>query len=57
MRKTTGLDCPELTVGDIEQDMSSARVFYWCRKEDVGKRGHEKQLGLTDEEAKSIATN
>jgi hypothetical protein len=34
--------------------MSSARVFYWCRKEDVGKLGHEKQLELTDVEAKSL---
>jgi hypothetical protein len=57
VRKNTGVDWPELTVVDIEKGMSSATVFYWCRKEDVGKRGHEKQLELTDEEAKSIATN
>ena len=57
MRKNTGVDWPELTVVDIQKGMSSATVFYWCRKEDVGKRGHEKQLELTDEEAKSIATN
>jgi hypothetical protein len=57
VRKNIGLDWPELTVVDIEKAMSSATVFYWCRKEDVGKRGHEKQLELTDEEAKSIATN
>jgi hypothetical protein len=44
-------------VVDIEKGMSSATVFYWCTKEEVGKRGHEKQLELTDEEAKSIATN
>ena len=57
VRKNTGVDWPELTVVDIQKGMSSATVFYWCRKEDVGKRGHEKQLELTDEEAKSIATN
>ena len=57
VRKNTGMDWPELTVVDIEKAMSSATVFYWCTKEEVGKRGHEKQLELTDEEAKSIATN
>jgi hypothetical protein len=57
VRKNIGLDWPELTVVDIEKAMSSATVFYWCRKEDVGKLGHEKQLELTDEEAKSIAIN
>jgi hypothetical protein len=57
VRKNIGLDWPELTVVDIEKAMSSATVFYWCRKEDVGKRGHEKQLELTYEEAKSIAIN
>ena len=57
VRKNTGVDWPELTVVDIEKAMSSATVFYGCRKEDVGKRGHEKQLELTDEEAKSIAIN
>ena len=54
VRKKTGLDWPELQVADIEKAMSSATVFYWCRKEDVGKLGHEKQLELTDEEAKSL---
>ena len=34
--------------------MSSVTLFYWCTKEDVGKRGHEQQLELTDEEAESI---
>jgi hypothetical protein len=57
VRKNTGLDWPELTVVDIEKAMSSATVFYWCRKEEVGKRGHEKQLELTDEEAESIGIN
>jgi hypothetical protein len=57
VRKKTGLDWPELEVGEIEKAMSSATVFYWCTKEDVGKRGHEKQLELTDEEAESIAIN
>ena len=57
VRKNTGLDWPELQVGDIEKTMSSATVIYWCRKEDVGKRGHEKQLELTNEEAEFIAIN
>ena len=57
MRKKTGLDWPELKVADIEQAMSSTTVFYWCTKEDVGKRWLEKQLDLTDEEAESIDAN
>jgi hypothetical protein len=57
VRKNTGMDWPELQVGDVEKAMSSVAVFYWCTKEDVGKRGHQKQLQLTDEEAKSIAIN
>jgi hypothetical protein len=55
VRKNTGVDWPELTVIGIEKSMSSATLFYWCRKEDVGKRGHEKQLELTDEEARLLA--
>ena len=55
MRKNTGMDWPELQVGEIEKAMSSVTLFYWCTKEDVGKRGHQKQLELTDEEADSIA--
>ena len=54
MRKKTGVDWPTLQVIDIEKSMSSATLFYWCTKEDVGKRGHQKQLELTDEEAESI---
>jgi hypothetical protein len=54
VREKTGLDWPELKVADIEQAMSSATVFYWCTKEDVGKRWLEKQLDLTDEEAESM---
>ena len=54
-RKTTGVDWPELRVVDIEKATSSATLFYWCTKEDVGKRGHEQQLELTDEEAESLA--
>jgi hypothetical protein len=54
VRKKTGVDWPELKVGDIEKAMSSATLFYWCKKEDVGKLGHQKQLELTDEEAHSI---
>jgi hypothetical protein len=54
VRKKTGLDWAELQIGEIEKAMSSVTLFYWCTKEDVGKRGHQKQLELTDEEAKSI---
>ncbi len=57
MRKKTGMDWPELKVDDIEKAMSSVTLFYWCTKEDVGKRGREKQLELTDEEAESVAIN
>jgi hypothetical protein len=48
------LDWPTLKVGDIEKAMSSVTLFYWCTKEDVGKRWLQKQLELTDEEAESI---
>ncbi len=48
------MDWPELQVINIEKAMSSVTVFYWCTKEDVGKRGRQKQLQLTDEEAESI---
>jgi hypothetical protein len=54
VRKKTGMDWPGLQVGDIEKAMSSVTLFYWSMKDDVGKRGHQKQLELTDEEAKSI---
>jgi len=54
VRKKTGMDWPELRVGDIQKAMSSATVSYWCTKEDVGKRGHQKQLELTDEEARLL---
>jgi hypothetical protein len=54
VRKKTGLDWPTLEVGDIEKAMSSVTLFYWCTKEDVGKRWLQKQLELTDEEAESI---
>jgi hypothetical protein len=57
VRKNTGVDWPELKVGDIEKSMSSVTLFYWCTKKEVGKRGHQKQLELTDEEAESIAIN
>jgi hypothetical protein len=57
VRKKTGMDWPELKVDDIQKAMSSVTVFYWCTKEDVGKRGREKQLELTDEEAESVAIN
>jgi hypothetical protein len=57
VRKKTGMDWPTLRVGDIEKAMSSVTLFYWCTKDDVGKRGHQKQLELTDEEAKSITIN
>jgi len=55
VRKKTGVDWPELQVGDIKKAMSSVTLFYWCTKEDVGKRGHQMPLELTDEEAESIA--
>jgi hypothetical protein len=54
VRKKTGVDWPEMKVGDIEKAMSSVTLFYWCTKKEVGKRGHQKQLELTDEEADSI---
>ena len=54
VRKKTGVDWPELKVGGIQKAMTSTTVLYWCTEKDVGKRGHEKQLELTDEEAKSI---
>ena len=54
MRKNTGMDWPELKVGEIEKAMSSVTLFYWCRKKEVGKLGHQKQLELTDDEAESI---
>jgi hypothetical protein len=54
VRKKTGMDWPELKVADIEKAMSSVTLFYWGTKKEVGKRGHEKQLELTDEEADSI---
>ena len=55
VRKKTGMDWPTLRVGNIEKAMSSATVFYWCTEEDVGKRGHQKQLELSDEEARLLA--
>ena len=54
VHKKTGVDWPELKVADIEKAMSSVTLFYWCTKEDVGKRWLQKQLELTDEEAESI---
>ena len=52
MRKKTGVDWPELRVGDIQKSMSSTTVLYWGTEKDVGKRGHQKQLELTDEATK-----
>ena len=57
VRKKTGMDWPTLLVDDIEKAMSSVTLFYWCTKEDVGKRWRQKQLELTDEEAESVAIN
>ena len=54
VRKTTGMDWPELTVVDVQKSMSSVTLFYWGTKEEVGKRWHQKQLELTDEEAEYI---
>ena len=57
VRKKTGMDWPELQVANIEKAMSSVTLFYWGTKKEVGKRWHQKQLALTDEEAESIAIN
>ncbi len=54
VRKKTGLDWPTLQVVEIEKAMSSVTLYYWCTKEDVGKRWLQKQLDLTDKEAESI---
>jgi hypothetical protein len=54
VHKKTGVDWPTLQVVYIEKAMSSATLFYWCTKEDVGKRWLQKQLELTDEEAESL---
>ena len=54
VQKKTGVDWPDLQVVDIEKAMSSVTLFYWCTKEDVGKRWLQKQLELSDEEAESI---
>jgi hypothetical protein len=54
VRKKTGVNWPELQVGEIDKAMSSVTLFYWCTQEDVGKRWLQKQLDLTDEEAESI---
>ena len=54
VRKTAGMDWPELQVAEIQKAMSSVTLFYWGTKEEVGKRWHQKQLELTDEEADSI---
>jgi hypothetical protein len=54
VRKKTGVDWPELRVGDIRKSMTSTTVFYWGTEKDVGKRWHQKQLELSDEEAESI---
>jgi hypothetical protein len=54
VRKKTGLDWPELPVGEIEKAMSSVTLYYWGKKEEVGRRWHQKQLELTDEEADYI---
>jgi hypothetical protein len=54
VRKKTGVNWPELQVGEIEKAMSSVTLFYWGTKENLGKRWLQKQLDLTDEEAESI---
>jgi hypothetical protein len=54
VRKKTGLDWPELQVGEIDKAMSSVTLYYWGKKEEVGRRWHQKQLELTDEEADYI---
>jgi len=37
------VDWPTLKVVGIEKSMSSVTLFYWCTKEDVGKRISLKQ--------------
>jgi hypothetical protein len=54
VRKKTGVDWPTLKVDHIEKRMSSATLYYWSTKEDVGKPWHQKQLELTYEEAESL---
>ena len=54
VRMQTGVDYPTLDVEDIRNALGSVRVFYWCRKEDVGEREHLKYLTLTEDEAESI---
>jgi hypothetical protein len=54
VRKKPGMDWPELKFGNFEKSMSAVTVFYWGTKEDVGKRGHQKRLELTYEEAEPI---
>jgi hypothetical protein len=54
VHKQTGMDWPELQVAEIQKAMSSVTLFYWAKKEEVGKRWHQKQIELTDEEADSI---
>jgi hypothetical protein len=54
VRMHTGVDYPTLEVEDIRNALGSVRVFYWCRKEDVGEREHLKYLTLTEDEAESI---
>jgi hypothetical protein len=54
VRMHTGVDCPTLDVEDVKNALGSVRVFYWCRKEDVGEREHLKYLTLTEDEAESI---
>jgi hypothetical protein len=54
VRKNTGMDWPELTVGEIGKAMSSVTLYYWGKQEEVGKRWHQKQLELTEEEADYI---
>jgi hypothetical protein len=54
VREQTGMDWPDLTVGEIEKSMGSVGLFYWATKEEVGKRWHEKRLELTAEEAEAI---
>ena len=48
------MDWPTLKVVGVEKSMSLVTLFYWCTKEDVGKRWLQKQLELTYEEAESI---
>jgi hypothetical protein len=42
VRKKTGVDWPELQIGDIKKAMSSVTLYYWGTQKEVGKRWLQK---------------